>query len=197
MIARAPGVPAARVASRAAARGAPLAWAYFSSSTHASRGILLRELAGAHERGDALWISTSAPPGSRRLAPHELYRTMLSHAAIVCPRGNGLDTHRMWETLLLGRIAIVERSSLDPLWDGLPVVVLDSWSELETTAEARVAAAIKTFSNPDTHLSAQKLFLPYWMCLIGRAAGRRAEFCSTEGLLAVLRDEGERLRAGQ
>lgn len=43
--------------------------------------------------------------------------------------GNGLDCHRTWEALLLGCIVVTKRSSLDSLFDGLPVVLVDDWSE--------------------------------------------------------------------
>ena len=49
---------------------------------------------------------------------------------VLCPRGNGLDTHRLWETLYLGAYPIVKTSSLDPLYAGLPVVVVNDWSEV-------------------------------------------------------------------
>ena len=43
------------------------------------------------------------------------------------PQGNGLDCHRTWEALILKTIPIVRTSSLDPLYEGLPVVVVHEW----------------------------------------------------------------------
>ena len=48
----------------------------------------------------------------------------------LCPRGAGEDTHRLWEALYLGSIPVVVRSALSPLYDDLPVIQLDAWSEL-------------------------------------------------------------------
>jgi hypothetical protein len=48
----------------------------------------------------------------------------------IAPRGNGLDTHRLWEALYLGSIPVVKTSSLDPLFEGLPVLIINDWSEL-------------------------------------------------------------------
>ena len=36
-------------------------------------------------------------------------RDLRNHAFVLCPRGNGVDTHRMWETLYMGSIPIVRR----------------------------------------------------------------------------------------
>jgi hypothetical protein len=48
----------------------------------------------------------------------------------VSPRGNGLDTHRLWEALYLGSIPIVKTSSLDPLYENLPVLIIDNWDRI-------------------------------------------------------------------
>ena len=53
-----------------------------------------------------------------------------STAAVVCPRGYGEDTHRLWEGLALGHLAVVGRSALTPLYDGLPVVEVDDWTDV-------------------------------------------------------------------
>jgi hypothetical protein len=60
------------------------------------------------------------------------------HQFCVCPRGNGIDTHRLWECLYLGVIPIVERSLHTEYWQktcGLPLVLVDDWLEV---TEARL-----------------------------------------------------------
>jgi hypothetical protein len=54
------------------------------------------------------------------------------HAFVLSPHGNGLDCHRTWESLVLGCIVIVKRSPLDPLYEGLPVVIVEDWDEITT-----------------------------------------------------------------
>jgi hypothetical protein len=51
---------------------------------------------------------------------------------VISPRGNGLDCHRTWELFLAGCIVITKTSSLDDMYtvNKLPVVILNSWSEL-------------------------------------------------------------------
>jgi hypothetical protein len=50
---------------------------------------------------------------------------------VVCPEGNGIDTHRLWETLYMGGVPIVSSNSyMNGLYRRLPVVVLDDWRQL-------------------------------------------------------------------
>ncbi len=65
-----------------------------------------------------------------------LWREKTRYAFVVSPRGNGLDCHRTWESLALGNIVIVKRSPLDPLYEGLPVVIVSQWSEITEPALA-------------------------------------------------------------
>ena len=55
-----------------------------------------------------------------------------AYAFVVCPPGNGLDTHRAWEALALHSIPIVLRASSrhDRLFQGLPVVLVASLGEV-------------------------------------------------------------------
>jgi len=66
----------------------------------------------------------------RKLPRLELWREKTRYAFVVSPHGHGLDCHRTWESLTLGNIVIVKRSSLDALYEGLPVVIVDDWREI-------------------------------------------------------------------
>jgi hypothetical protein len=70
---------------------------------------------------------------AKKLKRIELWREKTRYAFVVSPHGNGLDCHRTWESLVLGNIVIVKRSSIDALYEGLPVVIVDDWREI--TAE--------------------------------------------------------------
>lgn len=65
-----------------------------------------------------------------RLPADELWHTYGSRRFGVSPRGAGLDCHRTWEMLYQGMIPIVKSSSLDSLYEGLPVVVVKEWRDL-------------------------------------------------------------------
>ena len=57
---------------------------------------------------------------------------ILDHKMVVCPRGNGIDCHRVWEVLYLNRVPIIKRENAMRYFEGLPIVVLDDWSELKS-----------------------------------------------------------------
>jgi hypothetical protein len=57
----------------------------------------------------------------------EFLRAIRNHKFVACPRGNGVDTHRMWETLYMGSIPIVRRCESVAQWEDLPVCYIDSW----------------------------------------------------------------------
>ena len=194
----APAQSAAAVAARVAAAatadggdaGPPHTWAFFDRGTHAEvRDPLYASILSAAP--PLSWINTAGPSGGlHKSIPHEMYRYMLTLAANVCPRGNGLDTHRSWETLLLGRTMIATRGPLDPLWAGLPVLLLEDWTELVAPgAEVRILNATRDYA-ARAPLAADMLFATHWLCLIGKAARREAEFCGTQALLGTLRGEG-------
>lgn len=60
-------------------------------------------------------------------------RQMRKHGFVVCPRGNGLDTHRFFEALCLGVIPILKSSEV-PRWtrhlSTRSFVTVSSWSDL-------------------------------------------------------------------
>ena len=59
------------------------------------------------------------------------FKKMLSYEAIVCPDGNGPDTHRFYEVLYMGRIPIVFNKVLyNNLYHKFPCVILEDISEL-------------------------------------------------------------------
>jgi hypothetical protein len=49
---------------------------------------------------------------------------------VLCPRGNGIDTHRIWETLYMGSIPIVQYENTHHLFLDLPILFINDWNEL-------------------------------------------------------------------
>jgi hypothetical protein len=73
-------------------------------------------------------------PGEPTVSPGEYHSILSSYEFCICPEGNGVDTHRLWEALYLKCIPIVLQSShIDILRTQLniPMVVLNSWDELD------------------------------------------------------------------
>jgi len=58
-------------------------------------------------------------------------RAICGHEFVVCPPGNGVDTHRFWETLYCGSTPIVKRGQIiDPLLRQYPAWIVDEWEEV-------------------------------------------------------------------
>ena len=49
---------------------------------------------------------------------------------VLCPRGCGTDTHRFWETILMGSVPIIESCGLDDLYNKFPCIILDNFDNL-------------------------------------------------------------------
>jgi len=64
------------------------------------------------------------------ISREEQWKLQTKYAFVLSPRGHGLDTHRTWESLLLRNIIITKTSSLDSLYAGLPVVIVQDWDEV-------------------------------------------------------------------
>jgi hypothetical protein len=67
---------------------------------------------------------------SSRLAQADIWKRYAQYPFVVSAKSNGLDCHRTWELLYLGCIVITQTSPLDPLFSGLPVVIVRDWREV-------------------------------------------------------------------
>ncbi|HJZ23196.1 MAG TPA: hypothetical protein VJ201_01965 [Candidatus Babeliales bacterium] len=95
-----------------------------------------------------------------------LYLAELAESKFVlCPEGCGLDCHRMWETLLMGSIPVMQRSTLSPLFEGLPVVIVDTWSDV---TKDFLEKKWQEFCSQDIRKEyrLEKIYVSYWKNLI-------------------------------
>ena len=79
------------------------------------------------------------------------------------PRGTSEDCHRTWEALYMGTVPIVKSSFLDPLFDQLPVLIVEDFSVVteEFLQEKWVEMKNETYNM-------ERLYAPYWEKLIHR-----------------------------
>ena len=60
----------------------------------------------------------------------QFLRELKSHSFVLCPRGYGVDTHRLWETLYMGSIPIVKKNfGYEDFYD-LPICFIDDWNQI-------------------------------------------------------------------
>lgn len=60
----------------------------------------------------------------------QFYRDLAESTFTLSPLGLETDSVRTWEALVLGCIPVVEHTFLDPQYEGLPVVIVHDWSEI-------------------------------------------------------------------
>lgn len=76
---------------------------------------------------------------------------------VFCPRGNGIDTHRLWETLYMGSIPIVKYENAHHLFTDLPILFIENWSEIN---EEFLQEKYLEIINKEWNL--EKLKMSYW-----------------------------------
>jgi hypothetical protein len=57
-------------------------------------------------------------------------RDIKSSKFVFCPRGNGIDTHRIWESLYMGSIPVVKYENTHHLFIDLPILFIKDWNEI-------------------------------------------------------------------
>lgn len=97
------------------------------------------------------------------LHQRELMRAYGAHAVVISPHGRGLDCYRTWEALFMGCIVAVKRSPLDGLYEGLPVVILDDWREIDA---ANIRRWVDRFTTLDRTELRKTLSFAYWRRLV-------------------------------
>jgi hypothetical protein len=105
------------------------------------------------------WV-TAEPPEISLEARKRYLAQMAQHKFVLCPRGNGVDTHRLWETLYMGSIPIVQRHVALEEFDDLPILWIDeSWKDEIT--EARLIEEYARIKST-TSWNMEKLQFSYW-----------------------------------
>lgn len=88
----------------------------------------------------------------------QFLRDIRSSKFVFCPRGNGVDTHRIWETLYMGSIPIVKYEKTHHMFTDLPILFIDDWDVIsEEFLNHKYLEIINSGWNMD------KLKISYWM----------------------------------
>jgi hypothetical protein len=91
----------------------------------------------------------------------EYLDNIYNHKFVICPEGNGIDTHRIWECLYMGTIPIVERNINNRFYMSLPIVPVSDWEEVTESflnREFDEISDIKRYFDGDKKL----LTFAYW-----------------------------------
>jgi hypothetical protein len=89
----------------------------------------------------------------------EYYRQMASSKFALSPLGLETDSVRTWEAFALDCIPIVENTFNDPIYEGMPIFIVDDWTKID---EHLLVMKYEELKN----LSREKAYFPYWRKLI-------------------------------
>ena len=93
------------------------------------------------------------------LDPRKFSRLASEFLYIACPRGNGTDTHRFWETLYRGSIPVVKKSAWSESIARLqiPIIQLNRW-DIEEFVEAS-----RNFDTPHVNqINLSQIWIAHW-----------------------------------
>lgn len=94
---------------------------------------------------------------ARRKPWGEYLRDLAASRFILSPPGNGVDCHRPWEALLMGSIPVMITSSIDCLFDDLPVVIVQDWTQVTKEFLEKKYKEIR-----EQTYNLKKLYADYW-----------------------------------
>jgi hypothetical protein len=80
-----------------------------------------------------------------------------NHDFVFAPRGNGIDTHRIWECLYMNTIPIVKRNHFTAQLKDLPICIVDDWCEINRDFLLRKRDEIYSIG-----WNYEKLKIDYW-----------------------------------
>lgn len=80
---------------------------------------------------------------------------------VLCPRGNGIDTHRLWETLYMGSIPIVKYETAHKQFIDLPILFITDWNHID---ERFLEEKYEQIINQDYEI--EKLKISFWFDFI-------------------------------
>jgi hypothetical protein len=137
------------------------------NKNESARPILSSFRVGTNERiRKPIWNLVCEPTG--RLYNHttclygidqfEFYKTLSLSRFTISPHGRGIDCYRTYESLLLGTYPIVKTSSLDPIYENLPVLILHDWEDIN---EDLLKETYERFRSNRT-FEFKKLYKGYW-----------------------------------
>lgn len=128
--------------------------------------VLVGPFASSHQKRSEFvgWVGNSLINVEyNRLKSNAYARLASDYMFIVCPRGNGIDTIRFWETLYRGSIPIVESSDWTKYFQshGIPMLVVNSFEELLSFSESDFSAIWLEQAKPPSEIEA--LWPEFWL----------------------------------
>ena len=96
------------------------------------------------------------------LSLYNFFNILLEYKMVLCPSGNGVDTHRLWETLYSKRVPItvkVGNFKIYELYEKLPIIILDDISQINNRSYINECYNIQIKKGFDNNILRSK----YWI----------------------------------
>ena len=126
----------------------------FSPSTHRTRKLALKH--AFHSKYCEILEPEFSLSGRQKALNHSA-----TSLGVACPRGNGMDTHRLWETFYVGSIPIVTQGEYPRALlegSGLPYLTIADWGELSNPSTIEGLERIAS----EKGFELERLRLDYW-----------------------------------
>ena len=99
--------------------------------------------------------------GSYGLEINDYIKDIKDNQYILCPTGNGVDTYRLWETLIIGSSPVVNSTKQDSEFNNLPIYYFNNPKELTIEYLKSKNDTIQELKN--NNISRDYLTTNYWM----------------------------------
>ena len=162
--------PALADALEAAGARNKLLYVNFRSSSNMS----VREplLASFSARRQESWFTVR----SESIGPADFLREMTQHKFVLCPAGNGIDSHRIWEALYTGTVPVVQNHPVFRDFQSLPILFVD---DLAAVDEHLLSRAWSEMNSRDWNL--ELLFGSRWRKQVEESRSRISGAASRVG----------------
>ena len=104
---------------------------------------------------------TYEQPTNTMIGRKDFLRKIKQHSFVICPRENGIDTHRLYETLYMGSIPITEYNDIHASLLDLPILFITDWNII---TEEYLINKLKEMKTRKYNMN--KLYTKYWFNLM-------------------------------
>lgn len=126
----------------------------FDTSTHCQRQSTYNLFV------DKKWVLIGTKQNTME-GREKFLKEIKSSKFVLCPRGNGIDTHRIWESLYMGSIPILIYENVHKEFLDLPILFIKNWEEInENYLNEKYEYMIQNQYNME------KLKISYWFNFI-------------------------------
>jgi len=101
-----------------------------------------------------------------QMSRKEFWMSLQDKVFVLCPPGNGPDTHRAWEVLMLGRIPIIQDLSINDVYKKLPVVCVENWNTFAKLTPEDLQQTLNGMLKQWDSYEWDRLTLNWWKCQI-------------------------------